>query len=228
MENRRTNEKNRIRTIIKDITCFINTDKSTIIRFKSLPQTDFNIKQIDKLTAKNQERDDTIQELTERLEQVERGELDSELEGEYLLMVEEIRKKDNEHKIKKQQESEHLKERSEISKKFYKNEKTGDRQHRYTEKDIDRSMGYFERACDSLPDYIKNNIKDMPNNKAYLWRDVYFFGERDEEPGEPVIIFEKRNGNMMITEWHKYETLVYEKRGQGRKTLISRETKVPR
>ena len=80
--------------------------------------------------------------------------------------------------------------------------------------------------CKSLtyqPDYIKQNLKEMPNNKGYIWRNVYYLGENDREPENPYILFEKTRNKLLIHEITDTSYLLYEKYGKQRKNLIKKE-----
>lgn len=86
----------------------------------------------------------------------------------------------------------------------------------------DSSLEYFQKACDTVPDYMMKKLKVMPNNKGYIWRDVYCFGELPAEKGQPTLIFDKqRDGTMIIHEWTLGECKVWRKPENGPKVLQS-------
>ena len=61
----------------------------------------------------------------------------------------------------------------------------------------------FYRAIDTVPDYMKQNLKNMNNNKAYKWRGVCFYGLKPAVKGEPTLCFDRsRRGTQLI---HIYE-----------------------
>jgi hypothetical protein len=80
----------------------------------------------------------------------------------------------------------------------------------------------YSKANETLPNYIKTNLADMPGNKGYIWRDCWFFGRKPDEYGQPIVMFEKKKGSIMyIHEIYPHEHKIFEKIGKERKTLIS-------
>jgi hypothetical protein len=130
---------------------------------------------------------------------------------------------------KKQQEGEKKKKNKrkdvEDKKKVFENYKILDKKEysHYKQKDKDIRYGWkhFNRAVDSLPFYMQKNLNEMPGNKGYIWKGVYFYGKLADQPYLPVVIFEKCNKDLLIihettpTEYKKYQ-----KNGQNRKELI--------
>ena len=87
-------------------------------------------------------------------------------------------------------------------------------------------LKYFEKVSEQLPDYIKKNLLDMPNNKGYIWRGVCFYGYKKEQQGYRVL-FEKQKGNILII--HEYTDKAYnryEKKGKDKKQLIFTKNKI--
>ena len=84
----------------------------------------------------------------------------------------------------------------------------------------------FLKARETFPNYMKENLTEMPNNKGYIWRDCWFVGDKPEEPGQPTVMFDKKRGGVMhIHEIDIHEHRIFEKVGKDKKKLISR---VPR
>lgn len=89
----------------------------------------------------------------------------------------------------------------------------------------DQDYGYrhFCSVVDTLPDYMKSNLKEMPGNKGYIWRGCWFFGALPYKSNQPTIMFEKsKGGKMLIHEIDSGEKRVYEKMGKEQKRLVSR------
>ena len=74
---------------------------------------------------------------------------------------------------------------------------------------------------DTLPEYINNNLKTMPNNKGYVWRNMYFYGFLPKENNNVTILFEKRKDVLIIHEIDDKYHKIYSKRGKDRRILIS-------
>lgn len=94
----------------------------------------------------------------------------------------------------------------------------------FMQKETDR---YF-RLVDSIPDFIKANLENMPANKGYVWRGLYNFGKKPpEHNATSQIFFEKLKGGVLrIHEETRHEKTIYEKVGSERKRLISSEKRV--
>lgn len=219
MENIRITEKNIIRNDIKNTLIEINRNQETIKRISIIPENnDFYRKQIQKYNEKITEDENKIIELEKRLNDVSLGILDKELTD--------IRTNNNIELLQKQKISEkkiNIKKEQKIEDKKnldieYKNFRKYDGISAYGL--IKETERYFSN-CETLPDYIKDNLKYMPNNKGYIWKGISFFGNLPKE-SDTTVLFEKcRNGILKIYEITRETHIVYEKQGKGQKKLIS-------
>lgn len=93
------------------------------------------------------------------------------------------------------------------------------------EQDISKAYNYYIKVSNSIPAYMLRNLKEMPNNKGYMWKGVIHFGSKPSETNNPVVVFDKDNKTKVLTihEWSHSEYKIYEKHGDGRKKLIKRE-----
>ena len=66
-----------------------------------------------------------------------------------------------------------------------------------------RGYRHYCIAVNTLPQYMGRNLKDMPNNKGYIWKDVIFYGALPDENNGHTIIFEKGRDKLII---HQYST----------------------
>lgn len=75
----------------------------------------------------------------------------------------------------------------------------------------------------NLPEYIKNNLDRMPNNKGYIWKGIWYFGHQPEEDSGILIMFEKQgNGDMLVHEIkHNSYYRIFSRSKNGQNTLIS-------
>jgi hypothetical protein len=99
----------------------------------------------------------------------------------------------------------------------------------YDERNYKRDCEYYYnqymRAVDTLPDYMRRNLREMPGNKGYVWKNCWFFGEKRREKG-PVIMFEKcRDGLLRIHESFNNYYRVYEKEKDGKRMLVEQKKK---
>lgn len=91
-----------------------------------------------------------------------------------------------------------------------------------------RDMRYFyKRFCrigDSFPEYMKRNLKKMPNNKGYIWRGCWFLGDKPADPRQPMVMFEKPKGNILyIHEYGQYDYKLFSKKGKDRRKLVKQQ-----
>lgn len=92
-----------------------------------------------------------------------------------------------------------------------------------------RDYNYFLKVVDSLPEDKADKLKRMTNNTGFIWRGTWFMGEQPERKGDgnEVIMHEKRGDKYLL---HKYvyssdgggEHFIYQKGERGRKTLLER------
>lgn len=222
MESKRIEKRNRIWGEIRYKEKCINNDKETIERFRRVINNEWNSKQIIRLKEKNTERQIEIQKLHQQLDDLDKGLLDKDLESHTKHVKKEIERKTNERIRKRNQERDDKIQLSKNSKQHYENTRLSDREFRLKKYEIDRTYKYFLRVCDSVPDYIRKKLKNMPNNKGYIWRGVRCFGELPEELGQPVVLFERMKDILVIHEWTNSEYNIWHKRGKEYKTLYER------
>jgi hypothetical protein len=84
----------------------------------------------------------------------------------------------------------------------------------------------MEKVDEYLPQNIRDNLNNMPNDTGYIWRDIYYYGAKPPKNVGYVEMFEKQQrGPMLIHEFHPNKVLVFEKLyPKGRKLL----SEVPR
>ena len=220
MESLRLREKNIALLRIKEIQTYIKRNEETISRFKKLNnQSSFELKQIEKLTSANKNFETEIIDLNKKVTDIVSGNLDNEL-GKIITASNKNKVKDDEKQKNKMIEKykKDKKDKVLISQSFKINGNRNDEY--YMQKEYDR----FLKICNSIPDYILRNLKEMPSNKGYIWKGVWCFGELPEEKTGQLIMFEKLyNGILKIYEIDDNYRRIYEKKGKDRKILISEE-----
>ena len=220
METKRRREVNKIRNKIRMIQRYIQIDEATIDRFRYQDANlEYNTTQIAKLKAKNVERQQELEILEKRRRDVSRGLLDHEIREEYEKSSQEVKRKNDEYRKKKALERVEKEEKSARSKAYYQSGRQSDRLVRWNKRDADKSYKHFVKACDSIPDYMLKKLKNMPNNKGYIWRSVHCYGELPAEKGKPTVMFEKHNGVLIIHETTETECKIWHKKDKGRRTL---------
>jgi len=221
MEMKRRAEKNRINDAIRQIKTYIRTDEATIERFRGAhTNIKYNTAQVAKLRAKNETRVQELGELDDRIDDLVAGNLDEELDADSLRTQQEIKSKDDEAKQRKRNAKIEKEAKSVVSKAYYQAGRQADRQHRWNQKGADRSYKHFVRARDSIPDYMLRKLKNMPNNKGYIWKSVHCYGDRAAERGKPTVMFERqRGGILVIHETSATEYKIWHKDGKNRRVL---------
>ena len=66
-----------------------------------------------------------------------------------------------------------------------------EREKRYQ---LKRTAKWLRKTNSYFPDRMRKKLQKMPNNKGYIWRGIYYYGERPKNKREPILMFEqKRN-----------------------------------
>jgi hypothetical protein len=201
MNKLRIVEKNKIKIEIKDLLFLNERDEETIINIKKLANNTFNTNKIDSLKNNIKERKENIIKIEQRLLDLASGFLDKELQNTRIESTKIINDKYNISKNKKNQKKKEQEEGKKISQKYYKDTRQNDREFRYYNKGIDRETKYYYKKLDTIPEYMIKNLKTMPNNKGYIWRGIYCYGDKPSQDDNHTILFEKRKGVLTIHEW---------------------------
>lgn len=216
-------EKNKIRESIRIIRKNIEHSNATIKRFRSQPSSEFIIQQIEKLTNSIIEDESELVILENRLIDLEAGNLTEELLHQNKQNKEIADLKQTANKKKKEDETKLQVEKTKKSKEFNDNNWKYEKGERSKEYEMNRSFNYYQKCVDSIPDYMIDNLKNMPNNKGYIWRDMYCYGDLPVEKNQPITLFEKQRDLMVIHEWSsKYYTVSHKVGKAGRKSIVSR------
>lgn len=224
MEVRRRLKRNNIVNKIREAEDFISRSEKTIKRLKNTTLgVEFIQSQISKLKGAISDKELKVEKLKADLSSVRYGSLDNEINAEYKQngkIQKRLRKEQMEEKEEADREK---KEKKSVSKEYWNGIISASRNHRQKQRDMRYAYKYFNRVCDSLPDYMQKNLSTMPNNKGYIWRGVHFYGDLPERPG-PCVMFEKKRGDILVIhEYTEREYRRYEKMGKERKKLVHKE-----
>lgn len=218
MDKLRLTEKNRISNEIKTVDVSLKRSQATLDRLKGQDLSVFTKTQIEKLSTLVGEYKLKTEELDQRIVDVGAGKLDSELYNSNSNVIQTIQKKDEVTKRKKKEKEDEKKNDSELLKKHY--EKT--KRYEFSESFWEKEERRYYKNCDSLPQWIRDKLKDMPSNKGYIWRDLWFFGDKPVPFSKYCTMFESLKGGITIiheidANYHK----VYEKVGRNNnRTLL--------
>lgn len=217
MEAYRIAARNSVNNEIKQAENIIKRNKETIDRLKHIQTNiEFNRNQIEKLSILEKEYEEKLKTLKQKYIDIGTGLYDNE----FLKDKEENDvkfKKDKEKQNTKYEKKEHQKVLDkEILDNEYKMRRNEGPSDFHVKKEIDR----FFKSVNSIPNFILDNLKNMPSNKGYIWRGVHCYGELPPE-SKNVIMFEKcKNGLMKIHECFEDKILIYEKVNKGPKILV--------
>lgn len=198
------------------ITRMVAKDKEAI---EYLEGTEFTEK-LSRLQQKVLERQERLSVIDKEIKDVILGRLDEEL-GEKQSQEEKIirekgqftKQKKLDKRIEKEASMARLKARPNLHRE--ENRKGRDLKYHYKR---------FCQVGDDLPDFISRNLADMPGNKGYIWKGMWFFGRKRPERGEPDIMFEKLKGGLLrIHEYRTNEYRLYEKKGKEKRRLIKKK-----
>ena len=220
MEELIIRKKNNIFNRIKEISGSIKRNESTIERIeKQFNKTNFEKTQIHKLLEKNSDYEKEINDLNSNLENIIKGLCDIDLNEELNKENDNILK----NNLKENKKRTDKKEKDEENKKLIKKSYSMNN-HDYSEKDVEKEFSKFNKFYNSVPNYIIRNLKDMPNNKGYIWKGIWCLGELKPEKKEPNVIFEKlQESNILrIYEIDDKHTYIYEKIDKNKKILVSK------
>ena len=224
MNKFRIEEKNKVILEFKSLKKVIERNTATVDRFKSQDKTPFNLAQIVKLSEKIKKDEEILLSFEQKIRNIESGSHDSVIEEEIEknLKINQTHADNTNRKIiekndKKIEEKENLES-------FYQNQKRSGEISKYSlEKETDK----YKTNLVNLPDYIIENLKEMPCNKGYIWKGIWCFGELKSKTQFPLILFEKiRGGNLHIHEISEKYHSIFEKVGKNNKNLISKTEKI--
>lgn len=138
------------------------------------------IEKRDRLEIKIQNKRKEIRILTQKhtdsmneLAKHNNGELD-ELYNEIYNKREEDKQIRREKKFEKKTKTNT--ENKKVSQQFYSNSRQASSKDRYMKKQYDYHYRYFMKNSEKVPQFILTNLKTMPNNKGYIWRNIWFYG----------------------------------------------------
>ena len=138
------------------------------------------IEKRDRLETKIQNKRKEIKNLTQKHKD-SMNELDKHNNGELDEIYNEIyNKREEDKQIRREKKYEKKTktntENKKVSQQFYSNSRQASSKDRYMKKQYDYHYRYFTRNSAKVPSFITTNLKSMPNNKGYIWRNIWFYG----------------------------------------------------
>ena len=228
-DNIRISYKNKIINDIKSINIFIQKNKDSIISLRTSDlHPDFIFNKIILLTENIKVKNDILCSLEKRLKDTEDGLLDEEIENE---IKHNILNASNKTIITKKKKDDikfvSIEDKNKLD-IFIKKEKITTRNNKYEIKTFNSSYKYFCKINEKFPMYMLEKLRNMPNNKGYIFRDSWFMGEQQADNSGIITMFEKKYNEKDVLYIHEYtnvEHLIFKKIGNNRKFLFSRQNK---
>lgn len=231
MEEKRRIKKNELKNEIKECESVITRSNETIGRLKTSNMgLNYVTNQISILKEKIENKTKLVEELNKKIEDVKSGLLDDEIQKEYDDNKERSKSISLKYKKKKEEKKREKDEKKKITKEYWDKVKSDSKERYDKKRDIKYQYKYFTKVCESIPDYLLKNLKKMPNNKGYIWRGVYCYGDLPAEENQPNVLFEKKKGGILLIHEHRSngEYRRYEKIGRERKKLVHKEYRKPK
>lgn len=87
-----------------------------------------------------------------------------------------------------------------------------------------REWNWLCRMDGFVPSYMRENLAKMPNNKGYIWKGIYYFGDLPpEHPMDVTTMFEKQNQILFIHEWTPEYYKIFEKGDKQKPKILKFE-----
>lgn len=90
---------------------------------------------------------------------------------------------------------------------FYKEENQIRRNDRQLQYHMRREFEWLCKMDARLPDYIRENLANMPNNKGYIWKGIWYYGKKPAERRDLIIMFDKSGDSLIheikVNQYHK-------------------------
>lgn len=221
----RISYKNKVNNELNILKKLIQKNKDSIISLRNSDlQLEFITTKVEKIIENINKKNEEVRILEQKILDTDSGKLDEEIENDIKKNTLIASNKTLETKQKKliiKDISIEDKTRMNI---FIKNEKTANRNNKYENKNYESSFKYFCKISDKLPNNIIEKLKDMPNNKGYIIRDSFFFGEKANDNSGILTMFEKKYNEKNILYIHEYsmtEHKIYKKIDKNKKFLFS-------
>jgi chromosome segregation ATPase len=207
MDKIRRKEINKLNVQLKSLRKFNERDTETIGRYRNMKYSEFNINKISELKDKITDREMEIQNLEKRIQNINIGLIDTELQNEINKTTVLFLNKKEKSQTKKLLDKKNKDEDKKKSLNYYKN-------NRKQYVNYDKEYKFFLKKCSSLPKHLSKNLKNMPNNKGYIFKNIYFYGKK--KPFGNIYkdrLYERKNGELYVHEiYNKKHHIIKQKK----------------
>lgn len=203
--------KNELYIRLKDAKVVRERSLETIKRLRvSTFALEFVKKQIGDLKELCAVKDQLIQDLERQIDSVDYGECDDEIEEIYKSTAKSTAKKQAEQALQAQTRTAEKEENKAAKQEMYANRRKIRDEAKQKRRDQRYHYKRFLKIIDTIPDYMNNLLKKMPNNRGFLWKGCYIYGERPSN-STTRLVTENRKGLTVTYSTTATETKVYEK-----------------
>ena len=233
MESKRIGYKNILRQDIHQSELYNKKDKDAISRLKNKncnnrEESQFVRNQIEKRKEIVAEREEKIKRLEKEIQAYDSGTKDEEI-----LQEEKSNKTKAELQQKINRESKKPKHSDNKNSNSFKqpfqprySHSSSYRGGRVSQRTSDNAYNYMTKVNDSMPQHIRKKLENLPQNKGYIWRGVYYYGPLPCEKGRPTSLHEKTRERLLVHEWTDAEYRVFEKNGKYKKLISCKPRKL--
>lgn len=227
MESYRLIEKNRILSELSSCRTRISRAENQLAELKKSTDNEYISAQTDKNQSTISGQQEKVQEFEQRLVDLAKGILDDEIMSMIQTNTSLVKQKNEKAQKKKAVKAENDSKNAKIAERQYQKNREIDYKNRVSMYEMQRA---YERLCDmDFPSYLSANLRDMPNNKGYIWRGVWYMGQLPPENNGVCVMFEKQRGDVMIIhEYTSTEHVIYKKVGKGPKEYMSATSRTPK
>lgn len=220
--SQRISKRNEINFKIRENEKIIAKNLHTINRIREKDDTYYK-NMCEKLKLQNEEREEEIQNFKQIIGKIDTGEYDKEIKEEKIENQRIIKQKNQEVLDRKSKIKDMEDKNNEEWKQKNQKERDYFRKERYNKRNLGKEYQKFLKNVNRCPDFIKKKLKNMPNNKGYVWNNIYYFGQQKQKhKSDTVTIIQKeRNNKMYIQEWRSDRIDVYLCISKGKKELMS-------
>ena len=222
MEQSRIAERNIVKDEIRQAEVFLKRSNDTIDRLKSQEKSDFNKKQIEKLKLTVKDIETKLAVLNKKYDDIFTGNFDKEISERVENNINVIKQKQNlsDKKVKEKNDRK-IEDKIILDNEYKSGKKEGLNKYQ-----VARETDKFFNILNTVPEYIEDNLKYMPNNQGHIWRGIWYFGMKSNE-GRDINMTEKCKNVTKTHEYDDYSYTLYEKIGKGQKKVIYREDRIP-
>lgn len=210
--NNRKLYENKLLLEIKQLKIYNSRDEALIVRLRDSKSDDYTKSRYEKALKNIEERNNNIKDMEDEIILNKQGLLDYKISEEINQSTETFKNKSNIHnlKINKIKDDNDI-ENNKVKKKIQEDKKEN-RDIKINNKEMDRAYKSYQYQVSTIPDYILNYLKNMPNNHGYIFKDIYMYGELPAQENKPVKLEQRISKDQtVIHEWFNGKYKRYDK-----------------